>query len=238
MEHIKLLIGWDEREAVGSHVFLQSVVDRCSLPVDVTILTPKLLKSLGVGTDGTNAFSKARFLAPHIYGHSGHCIFLDAADMLVVDDLADLWAQRDYRAAVQVVKHDYSTKNPKKYIGTDLEAKNEDYPRKNWSSVILWHNSYFGHKQLTPAYVEQTSGKDLHRFSWVPDDRIGELDKSWNYIIGEDNQAKAVKIAHYSLGIPGFNYYENVEYSDKWKQTWMDMNKGLQYQITLNMDKR
>ena len=238
MEHVKLLIGWDEREAVGSHVFLQSVVDKCSLPVDVTILTPKLLTDLGIGTDGTNAFSKARFLAPYLYGYSGYTIFMDGADMLALGDLAELWSLRDDQMAVQVVKHDYTPRKARKYIGTSLEAKNEPYPRKNWSSLIIWHNSYFGHKQLTPEYINQASGSELHRFNWLPEERVGDLPKEWNWLVDEDNQSKQAKLAHYTNGLPGFTHYENVSYSDKWKQAWTDMNKGLQYQLTINTDKR
>jgi len=238
MEHIKLLIGWDKREAVGSHVFLQSLIEQCSMPVDVTILTPKLLKDYGVGTDGTNAFTKARFLAPFIYGYAGYTIFLDGADMLVRGDLADLWNQRDTHSAVQVVKHDYRPVNNKKYIGTDMEAPNEPYPRKQWSSVILWHNSYAKHRTLTPAYIENTSGQELHRFSWIPDDRIGELDKSWNVLVEEENQAKDAKIAHFTNGIPGFLHYGDVRYADEWKQAWSDMNIGMQHKVTIGTDGR
>lgn len=232
MEHIKLLIGWDDREAVGSHVFLQSVVDKCSLPVDVTILTPRLLKDLGVGTDGTNSFSKARFLAPHIYGYAGYTIFLDGADMLVLGDLAELWEQRDTHSAVQVIKHDYMPAHTKKYIGTDLEAKNDPYPRKNWSSVILWHNSYAGHRKLTPAYIDSAPGSELHRFNWIPDERIGDLPKPWNVLVEEANQAQDAKLAHFTNGIPGFLHYGDVRYADEWKQAWQDMNKGMQHTVS------
>src|SRR3990167_2188046 len=118
-DSIRLVIGWDDREAVGGHVFLQSVIDKCSMPVDATVITPKLLKELGVGTDGTNAFSKARFLTPYLCGYAGHAIFADGADMLCLTDLAELWELRDFDSAVQVVKHDYVPRNKKKYVGTD-----------------------------------------------------------------------------------------------------------------------
>jgi len=231
LEHIRLLIGWDDREAVGSHVFLQSVIEKCSLPIDVTILTPKILKGLGIGTDGSNNFSKARFAGPFIYGFKGYSIFMDGADMLALVDLKDLWMQRDIWSAVQVVKHDYIPRNKRKYIGTALESKNESYPRKQWSSLILWNNNYYGHRVLTPEFVNEQPGNYLHRFSWIPDDRIGSLDKGWNYLVDEDNQAKATKIAHYTNGLPGFEHYRNSEHSAEWKQAWCNMNEGLQYPI-------
>lgn len=232
-EAIRLVIGWDDREAVGGHVFLQSVIKRCSLPVDVTVLTPALLKELGVGTDGTNAFSKARFLTPYLCGYSGYALFVDGADMLCLADLKELWDLRDFHSAVQVVKHEYIPRNRKKYVGTDMESDNEPYPRKQWSSVVLWSCGYMAHRQLTPAFVEGATGKFLHRFSWVPDDRIGELPKEWNFLVDEDNQAKEAKIAHFTNGLPGFKHYDGVSYSEEWKQSWCDMNAGLQYQLSV-----
>jgi len=236
-ETIRLIIGWDEREAVGGHVFLQSVIEKSSLPIDATILTPRLLKEMGVGTDGTNAFSKARFLTPYLCGFQGYAIFADGADMLCLADLAELWELRDLRSAVQVVKHDYTPRNRKKYLGTDMEADNEPYPRKQWSSMVMWWCSYVGHRQLTPAFVESQTGGFLHRFSWVPDERIGDLPKEWNWLVDEDNQAKEAKIVHYTNGLPGFRQYDGVSYSDNWKQTWGGMNEGLQYPISLERKK-
>jgi hypothetical protein len=50
---------------------------------------------------------------------------------------------------VQVVKHDYKTKFPRKYLGTEMESANENYPRKNWSSLILWN--CWAHRALQRA---------------------------------------------------------------------------------------
>jgi len=236
-ESIRLIIGWDDREAVGGHVFLQSVINQSSMPVETIVLTPKLLERLGVGTDGTNAFSKARFLTPYLCGFGGRAIFADGADMLCNADLAELWGLRDFYSAVQVVKHDYTPRNRKKYVGTDMESANEPYPRKQWSSLVLWNCGYMGHRQLTPAFVEGASGSFLHRFSWLPDDRIGELPKEWNWLVDEDNQAEKPKIIHWTNGLPGFRQYEGASYSDTWKQAWGDMNRGLQYQLSISRDK-
>lgn len=237
MDSIRLLIGWDDREAVGSHVFLQSVVERCSLPVEVTILTPKLLQRLGIGTDGSNNFSKARFLAPYLNRWSGYVLFVDGADMLCLGDLAEVWNMRDFYSAVQVVKHDYQPQNSKKYMGTELESDNPVYPRKNWSSMILWYCGYTGHRVLTPEYINDTPGPDLHRFSWIEDNRIGWLPKEWNVLIGEENQSKDVKLAHYTNGIVGFEHYKDAEHAEQWRDAYRNMNRGLQYQITAHSER-
>jgi lipopolysaccharide biosynthesis glycosyltransferase len=73
-------------------------------------------------------------LIPELMNFAGFAIFVDAADMLCRGDLTELWSMRDKNFAVQVVKHDYRTKHPRKYVGTELEADNQDYPRKNWSA--------------------------------------------------------------------------------------------------------
>ena len=80
--------------------------------------------------------------------------------MIVKEDLQNLFTLFDKNFAVQVVKHDYKTKFPIKYLG----SKNEDYPKKNWSSVILYNCEHPKNKILTPSFIENTQGSFLHRF--------------------------------------------------------------------------
>ena len=89
--------------------------------------------------------------------------------MIIQADIKELYELRDETKAVMVVKHDYKTKQSKKYLGNI----NENYPRKNWSSVILWNCKHPKNKILTPEFVRNQSGKFLHRFSWLDDDDIG-----------------------------------------------------------------
>ena len=51
----------------------------------------------------------------------------------------------DETKAVQVVKHDYKTKYPVKYLG----AKNEDYRKELVSSVILFNCGHPANRTLT-----------------------------------------------------------------------------------------
>jgi hypothetical protein len=55
---IRLFAGYDPREAVGYHVFCQSLIERTSEPVAITPL-------YGTQRDGTNAFTYQRFLVPY-----------------------------------------------------------------------------------------------------------------------------------------------------------------------------
>ena len=136
---LNLFVGFDPREEVGTHAFNSSVLAHTTKPVAITHLhKPMLEGTLGqLFDEGTNAFTKTRFLIPHLMSRKGWAIFMDGADMLCMGDLAELMDLADPYKAVQVVKHNYRTKAPRKYLGTQMEAENEDYPRKNWASLML-----------------------------------------------------------------------------------------------------
>lgn len=216
---IPLYYGFDPRESIGAHVFQHSVLTRSSVPVSFIPLHLDNMKQFydEWHTDGTNAFIYSRFLIPHMQGYQGWAIFMDGADMLCQTDIADLWKLRDpFGKALQVVKHNYTTKAKRKYIGTEMEADNQDYERKNWSSVMLINCGHYAWRQITPEMVKRSAGSILHRFAWMPDDEIGDLPKEWNHIVTEQAPNPDAKLIHYSLGIPGFKHYEHCEYSDEW----------------------
>jgi hypothetical protein len=133
--------------------------------------------------------------------------------MTLRGDIAELWKDRmaGY-VGCQVVKHNYKTKHPFKYLG----AKNEDYPRKNWSSVVLWNNSFMPNRILTPEFVDQAEGSYLHRFEWL-NDRIGELPAEWNHLTMEYPPSKKAKLLHHTIGIPPF--YPDQEGANEWFAT-------------------
>lgn len=237
MDTLRIYCGYDARESIGWHVFTQSIIERVDQPVEIIPLTERMGKRLGVGTDGTNAFTKLRFLVPYLCGFKGTALWLDGADMLALEDLTKIWDGQDAWHGVKVVKHDYQTKHPRKYVGTKLEANNLDYEKKNWSSVIWWRCDYLPHQQLTPHFIQAQSGQFLHRFQWMPQDRIGQLPAEWNHVVGELDPSPRAKLVHHSLGIPGFTHYSSSEYSDEWKKTLQNVCEGMQYQISLQGDK-
>ena len=220
-------MGYDPREAIGLHVFVQSLIEHSSLPVELTVLTPKLSAELGIKSDGTNAFSKIRFAVPYLCNFKGFAIFADGADMMLRKDLAELWLSRQAWYAASVVKHKYKPK-PVKYVGTEMESPNEAYPRKNWSSLVLWSCSHYANRVLTPQFISQSPGADLQRFKWIPDDRIGALDASWNHIPQELTPNQDAKLVHFSLGIPGFAHYHHDEHAGEWHHHLKAISRGLQ----------
>lgn len=211
-EMIKLFIGFDPREAVAYHTFCQSVLEKASQPV---AFTPLVLQSLPVyretHQDGSNTFIYSRFLTPYLCGFDGWAIFADG-DMICRADIAELWALRDPRKAVQVVQHDYQTKAATKYLGN----KNQNYPRKNWSSVVLWNCEHPKHRILTPEFLMGQTGAFLHRFSWLDDTDIGALPKEWNWLTTEYEDNYQAKLLHYTLGTPCFENYRDAPMSDEW----------------------
>jgi lipopolysaccharide biosynthesis glycosyltransferase len=220
---IRLMVGFDQREAVAFHTFVQSVLDVTSVPVSVT---PLVLSSLPgyreIHTDGSNTFIYSRFLTPFLSGFNGWAIFADG-DMICRRDLNDLWALRDERYAVQVIKHDYQTKASQKYLGN----KNENYPKKNWSSVILWNCSHPKNEVLTPEFVMSKDGKFLHRFSWLEEKDIGELPRDWNWLTTEYPDNYHANLLHYTLGTPCFKEYKQSEMSDVWWATFNRVQQGI-----------
>jgi lipopolysaccharide biosynthesis glycosyltransferase len=162
-------------------------------------------------TDGSNHFIYSRFLVPHLMEYKGWAIFM-VGDMLLRDDIEKLWELRDESKAVMVVKHDYKTKMTEKYLG----AKNENYPRKNWSSVILWNCSHAANKVVTPKFIESATGAQLHRFTWLADELVGELPTVWNWLPDEFGANRDAKLLHYTLGTPSFHDFATTPMGDEW----------------------
>ena len=219
---IPLYVGADPREAAGLHVFIQSVMDKASAPVSFIPLHKPMLNGFDGQRDGTNAFIYSRFLVPYLQNYEGWAIFADGADMVAVDDIVNLWKMREdhsFNKAVAVVKHSYNTKHPRKYIGSPLESANESYPRKNWSSLILWNCGHYANRRLTPELVTESPGSFLHRFQWLNDDQIGELPPEWNVLVGEQDAANA-SLLHYTVGIPGFTHYKHCDASEHWHRSF------------------
>jgi lipopolysaccharide biosynthesis glycosyltransferase len=221
---IRIIVGFDQREAVAYHTFCQSVIDKATQPLSIT---PLALKSLNRYTecheDGSNAFIYSRFLTPYLCDYSGWAIFADG-DMICRTDISELWKMRDTEKAVMCVKHNYSTRAKQKYLGN----KNQDYSRKNWSSLVLWNCEHPDNRILTPTFVQAQTGAFLHRFSWLDDSKIGELPKDWNWLTTEYDDNYEAKLLHYTLGTPCFREYRNSEMSDEWhiahKRTQDGMN--------------
>ncbi len=210
----KIYVGYDPREAAAFHVFNQSVIENSSVP---TCVIPLHQAQLGMDgqQDGTNAFIYSRYLVPALQNYRGWALFVDG-DMVVNADIKELFELIDPKYAVMVVKHDYKTNSPRKYKGSPLESDNLNYPRKNWSSVVLWNCGHPSNRILTKDYVAEAGGACLHRFQWLNDSEVGELPAEWNHLVGEYEHRASAKLLHYTLGVPGFYHYMRCDNHQDW----------------------
>ena len=227
---IPIVVGFDAREAIAYHTFCQSVLEKSSEPVSFMPLAPNTLRGYQeMHSDGSNAFIYSRFLTPFLRDYQGWAIFADG-DMICCDDIAKLWAQRDETKALLVVKHDYKTKAKGKYLGN----KNEDYPRKNWSSLMLWNCAHPKHRILDPEFVMHATGAQLHRFTWLDDSDIGSLETGWNWLTTEYPDNADAHLLHYTLGTPCFIDYRNCDMADVWHEHFQRTVSGMQYDVPLS----
>jgi len=217
---INVFIGYDAREAVAYSVLAHSIQVRASAPVSIA---PLMLSELsGILTRERHPlqstdFSFSRFLTPYLSDYEGWSLFMDC-DMLMREDIAQLYALRDERYAVMVVKHDHVPKEEKKF----LDQPQTPYQKKNWSSVMLFNNARC--RALTPEYVNTASGLELHQFKWLGDDGlIGDIPARWNHLVGYNPHSNAAALVHFTLGGPYFNEFRNCEYAPEWRAELQQM---------------
>lgn len=215
---IQIFAGYDHREKIGFHVFADSVIKRASVPVCITPLASHGLP------EGSNSFTRSRFLIPWLCGFKGHAIFVDACDMLMLGDVAELDALFDPAYAVQVVKHpEYHSRHPRKYVGTEMECEQTNYARKNWASVMIMHceSSYW--RALDLPTLAAINGLSLLQFGGLrlsngPQGKmeVGSLPPEWNVLVDEGQDLPDAKILHWTAGSPMFPHYFSAPYAREW----------------------
>ena len=212
MKPIPVFVGYDPREAIAYHVCANSIIRNASAPVAIIPVALNLFTDYKeTHGDNSNHFVYTRFLVPYLMDFRGRAIFIDG-DMVVRGDIIELYESLQTAHDVAVVKHDYKTRMPVKYMG----APNEDYPRKNWSSVIVWDCQSYPNRRLTPDFVQKQPGSFLHRFSWIDDDRIQALPPEWNWLPDELGENTEAKLLHYTLGTPCFREFADTTQAAEW----------------------
>lgn len=150
----------------------------------------------------------------------GWALFMDS-DMVFMSDIAKLLVLADEKYAVMCVKHNHiPPANSMKMDGREQLR----YHRKNWSSFVLWNCSHPANKVVTKEYVGFAKGTDLHSFSWLADDLIGDLPKTYNFISGVSPKLVGMPdVIHYTEGGPWFDECKEVPYAGTWIEEYEDL---------------
>lgn len=220
----KVFIGYTSYQDVVYQVSKHSI-ERHSRDIKCFPIVQSALRELGVYTrasdqNGSTEFSITRFLTPWLAGYKGWVLFCDN-DTLALTDMNKLFDQADDKYAVMCVKHDHKPSGEIKLDG----QKQTQYPRKNWSSVVLWNCNHPKNQFITPELVNEVSPLFLHRFMWLEDNEIGEFSHEWNWLVDWYKEPKDgnPKFLHYTEGGPYFENYQDCGYAELWRAEYKMM---------------
>lgn len=220
MPTFPVFVGYDSREDIAWQVCRHSLLRHASPEVSVHPLRQESLRELGLYTRpidkaASTEFSLTRFLTPFLAQDADWAVFVDC-DVLFTGDVAKILDGLDPAKALYVVQHDYV---PANMIKMDGKAQHV-YPRKNWSSMMVFNTRHPDVKALTPAVVNSAAPGHLHRFGWIAKDSdIGALDLTWNFLEGEyPVPAQPPMAIHYTNGGPWFEQWQDVAFGDLWRQ--------------------
>ena len=185
MKPLKIFIGFDSSnygQELAYEVCKRSLLKHTSVPLEFY----KMIKSEMIeqnifkrtDKDGATEFTYTRFFVPYLSNYKGYSLFCDS-DFLWTCDVNELFEKySNSKNAVSCVKHNYTNCHGK----TKMDGRPQEfYPRKNWSSLMLFNCSHPDVKKLTLEAVSTEKPAWLHRMQWAKDEEIGEIDKSYNY---------------------------------------------------------
>ena len=221
---VNIYVGWDSREVEAYDVCCKSIKHHTANTFNYNIIPLKKEDLQAKGIYKRNAdplasteFTYTRFLVPLLQNYNGYAIFCDC-DFLWLKGIDVLLSdiQKDAQKAVYVCKHDYT---PVQEVKMDNKIQTS-YPRKNWSSLIIWNCEHVKHRKLTTDIVNNETGAFLHRFQWLDDDEIGDINIRWNWLVGEytESQHGTPKALHYTNGGPWFENYKDCPYASVWNK--------------------
>lgn len=226
-----VFIGHDGREPEATDVCIASMLKHASEPIAISKLNEPALRHAniyrrtwfyqnGLKIDQlekrpfSTDFAFTRFLVPTLMQYEGLALFCDS-DFLWRNDVCKLFDEHDdERIAVSVVRRETQVVGS----ATKMDGQSQvSYPRKNWSSLVLWNCGHASNARVTPFVVDKAMGQWLHTFGWLEDREIGGLQPEWNHLIGVDDPIPDPYAAHFTLGVPNFAGHENSPFADEWR---------------------
>ena len=226
----KIFIGWDSREPEAAEVCRYSILKNSTIPVEIIFLKQQELRDQKLyirepDAQASTEFSLTRFLVPHLCDYKGYAVFVDC-DFVFTGDVRELFQYMDPAKAVHVVQHKYKPSNKTKMDG----KKQHLYPRKNWSSLVLYNCGHESNQKLTADMVNKQTPAYLHRFSWLSDEETGNLEPEWNWLVNwyhEPDNGKP-KAIHYTEGGPWFENHRHCEYGWYWNEYYHSWQRSIQ----------
>lgn len=203
----RVFVGFDKQESAAYWIAKRSIEEGVSGHVDVRAIVQQTLRLAELYRRPfdplqSTEFTYTRFMVPYLAGYDGWALFMDG-DVMVRGDITELFALADPRYAVMCVQHDHRPSEKLK-MGGQVQTV---YPRKNWSSVVLWNCGHEANQPMRPEMVNRETGSFLHQFQWLPDSLIGALPLEWNWLVGWNtlDQCPHPQVVHYTTGIPGIH---------------------------------
>lgn len=232
-----IYIGYDQREDAAYRVAEYTLREKASEPINIHKLESSELQDrrmlwrpistwqgqirdhLSNATQSTE-FASSRFLTPLIH-RKGWCLFCDC-DVVFMDDVKRIFDYADDNYAVMVVKHNHVPK-----VDQKMDKQHQySYPRKNWSSVVLWNCDHVANQRLDLGMVNWWPGILLHRFSWLRDEEIGELPRTCNWLVNEQEKPDNPIIAHFTLGGPWIDKWGIHDNDSIWNEAFERCSTG------------
>lgn len=222
---LKVFVGYDAREDEAYNACRRSILSNTDSIVHINPLVKEDMAKIGLYYRDKNYpnevaatdFSFTRFLVPYLRQYNGWAVFCDC-DFVFTQDIQKLFNMANNKYAVMCVKHQYIPKTTMKMDGQVQKA----YPKKNWSSMMLFNCSHDDCKTLDIDSVSRESGAWLHQMKWTNDENIGEVPLEWNFLVGEYDKeslnGKTPAVLHYTLGCPFMEGYENCDFADEYNR--------------------
>ena len=98
-------------------------------------------------------------------------------------------------------------------------VKQTSYPRKNWSSLMMFNCEHKDSKKLTPKVISTETPQYLHRMEWTGD--VGKIPIMYNWLEGDYPKTINPKAIHFTNGGPWHESWDG-----DWRQEW---EEGYEY---------
>jgi len=230
-ENFKVYIGYDsrqDRDTLGKGI-TNPPFEVCKasirkynseveiIPIKLNDLIAKGIYSRENDPLASTEFTYSRFLVPFLNNYEGKALFIDS-DFLWQCNVEELLEFYNTEKSVACVKHDYIPSNDTKMDG----LKQSVYPRKNWSSLMLFNCSDSDCKKLTPDVINNETPKYLHRMLWTNDNKIGNIPLEYNWLEGDYNVIDDPKVIHYTNGGPWHDTWDG-DYRNNWEKQYREL---------------